>query len=687
MTSQPKLPQSFGQRVWHTLLGKARDPHDPDLRHQLSLVAFLAWVGLGVDGLSSSAYGPEEAFRALGSYSYLAVALAIATAFTVIVISYTYSRVIEHFPQGGGGYLVATQLLGKSAGVLSGCALLVDYVLTITVSIASGGDAIFSLLPVSLQPYKLPIEFVAIIFLIILNLRGLKESIAVVVPFFLLFLITHLILIAGGIISHLGDFGALTENARIGYLEGAKQIGNWGLFLLFLRAYSLGGGTYTGIEAVSNGVATLREPRVATGKRTMLYLAASLSITAGGLFLCYMLFRVVPTEGRTLNTVLAEAFTRNWNLWGLPFGYWFVFLTIFSESVLLLVAAQTGFIGGPRVMANMAVDSWLPRRFASLSDRLTMQNGIMVMGLSALAILIFTKGRIGILIVMYSINVFITFSMTQISMIKFWAGERETQPTWKSNILLHLVGFILCFSILLVMVLEKFLEGAWATLILTSVCVGLCFLIRNHYRQIGKRIKHIENRIKEVSKSPVVQIHENHGLPVPEFDPTKPLAGILVGGYSRLGRRSLLAVLKFFPKTFQGVVFLSVGVINSEFFKKGEVDPLERRTEEVLKGYVAIANRIGLPARYAFRVGTDVVGEASELCYEVSKQYPQIIFFAGELIFELPSWWDKILHNETAYAIQRQIRHAGLPMVILPLVLHNLEKDPDNDHEETPTKA
>jgi amino acid transporter len=432
----------------------------------------------------------------------------------------------------------------------------------------------------------------------------------------------------------------------------------------------MGGGTYTGIEAVSNGVASLREPRVVTAKKTMLYLTVSLSLTAGGLLICYMLFNVHPVEGKTLNAVLAQSFAGNWTLGGFKIGYWFVFITILSESILLLVAAQTGFIDGPRVMANMAVDNWLPRRFASLSDRLTMQNGILLMGLAAMGTLFFTRGRISILVVMYSINVFITFSMSQLAMIKFWFTGRKDHTDWKKNIAIHIIGFCLCSTILMIMVVEKFAEGAWATVLLTSLCIGLCYAIRNHYKKIGQRIKHIELKVKQVTRNPEKHAIEHKGKPVPEFDPQKPTAAILVGGYSRLGRRSLLAVLRFFPNTFHNIVFISIGVINSEFFKKGEVDSIEKRTEETLKGYCSVANRLGLPANYAFRVGTDVVSEASELCLDVSKQYPHAMFFAGEIIFEHPTWFDRILHNETAYAIQRQIRFAGLPMVILPLVLH-----------------
>jgi amino acid transporter len=676
MIGKRRLPQTIWDKIWHGLLGRARDPHDPNLAHQLSLVAFLAWVGLGVDGLSSSAYGPDEAYRVLVQAPYLAIALALATGFTIFVISFAYGKLVEHFPHGGGGYVVATQILGKPAGVVSGSALLVDYILTITVSIASGGDAIFSLIPVQYHGLKLPIEFAAVLFLILMNLRGLKETVSALVPFFMLFLITHVILILGGIGSHLGAFPALYHSTVGGYHEGVSTMGKWGLLLLFLRAYSMGSGTYTGIEAVSNGVASLREPKVVTAKRTMLYLAVSLSLTAGGLLICYMLFQVKPVEGQTMNAVLAQAFAGNWTLGGFRVGYWFVLITLLSESILLLVAAQTGFIDGPRVMANMAVDNWLPRRFASLSDRLTMQNGILLIGAAAFGLLAFTGGKVGVLVVMYSINVFVTFSLSEVAMIKFWYTGRADHKDWKKNISIHITGFCLCFTILVVMVIEKFAEGAWATVLLTSLCIALCYAIRNHYKKIGQRIKHIELRVKQVTKNPEKHALDHKSKVVPEFDSTKPTAAILVGGYSRLGRRSLLAVLRFFPNTFHNVVFVSIGVINSEFFKKAEVDSIEKRTEETLKGYCAVANRLGLPAKYAFRVGTDVVSEASELCVDVSKQYPHAMFFAGEIIFEHPSWFDRILHNETAYAIQRQIRFAGLPMVILPLVLHE-----DNEHD------
>src|SRR5512134_2794044 len=188
------------QRVRRVVLGRPRDVQEPRAFHKLSLIAFLAWVGLGADGLSSSAYGPEEAFRALGEHHYLARALAAASAITVLILSASYSSIIQQFPSGGGGYVVASQLLGPRVGLVSGCALVVDYVLTITVSIAGGGNAVFSFLPPHVAVWKLPVEFAAIALLITLNLRGVKESVQVLLPVFLVFLGTHALLIGWAVL-------------------------------------------------------------------------------------------------------------------------------------------------------------------------------------------------------------------------------------------------------------------------------------------------------------------------------------------------------------------------------------------------------------------------------------------------------------------------------------------------------
>src|SRR5215469_11886286 len=188
-------PNGAKRTLSDVLIGPPRDVRDPQIFHNLSLVAFLSWVGLGSDGLSSSCYGPEEAFLALGQHQYLAVFLAMLMALTVFIISASYSQTIDLFPTGGGGYLVATKLLGKYFGLVSGCALIVDYVLTISISIASGADAIFSFLPVEWLPFKFWVSIAVVILMIGMNMRGVKESVLSLLPIFLVFVLMHTILV------------------------------------------------------------------------------------------------------------------------------------------------------------------------------------------------------------------------------------------------------------------------------------------------------------------------------------------------------------------------------------------------------------------------------------------------------------------------------------------------------------
>ncbi|MBV8361994.1 MAG: APC family permease, partial [Deltaproteobacteria bacterium] len=230
--------RSAMERIRILLVGKAKDPLAPDVFHKVSLIAFMAWIGLGADGLSSSAYGPDEAFRALGQHGYLAVALAAATAFTVFVISYAYSRLIEHFPSGGGGYVVATKLLGAEFGVVSGSALLVDYVLTISVSIAAAADASFSFLPANWQYWKVPIELAVIALFMVMNLRGVKESVRVMTPVFLLFIVTHAVLIVGIFALSRRQAGAVVREMHKGLSKDLVTLGWGGIAALFLRSYS-----------------------------------------------------------------------------------------------------------------------------------------------------------------------------------------------------------------------------------------------------------------------------------------------------------------------------------------------------------------------------------------------------------------------------------------------------------------
>jgi amino acid transporter len=653
-------PQTLGERVKRALLGAPRNLKDPGVFHKISLIAFLAWVGLGADGLSSSAYGPDEAFRAVGQYTYIALALAAATAFTVFIISYAYSRIIEHFPFGGGGYVVATKLLGEKYGVVSGSALLVDYVLTISVSIASGADQIFSVLPIEYRQYKLIAVTLVIIILTMLNLRGVKESVTALMPIFVLFLICHVILIVGGIVLHSFEAGRVVTEVQHGYSSGLATLGFAGMFAIFIRAYSMGAGTYTGIEAVSNGIQIMREPKVDTGRRTMLYMAISLALTAGGILVCYLLYHVTPEHGKTMNAVLLDRFAGSWVVAGLPVGYWFVIVTLGSEAALLFVAAQAGFIDGPRVMSNMALDSWLPHRFSSLSDRLTMQNGVMLIAVAAILTLYITGGDTSTLVLMYSINVFLTFSLSETGMVRYWFNNRVKYPDWGKHIIIHIIGLVLCLSILVVSLYEKFAAGGWVTLVITAVLIGLCILIRKHYRSVSSHLTRLDEILTEI---PAV----DHPDPKP-LDPKAPTAVLLVNGYGGLGIHAFLTIQRIFPNHYKNFIFMSVNVVDAGSLKGMEdLDASLEQTKESLQKFVRLANQLGFAADYRIGAGTEVLVEVERLSREIAKEYPRSIFFAGKLVFQRERWYYRFLHNETAYLVQKHLQFAGLNSMVLPV--------------------
>jgi amino acid transporter len=670
-TELPTLPA----RIKTLLIGKPRDLHDHSIFRHVSLVAFLAWVGLGADGLSSSCYGPPEAFEHLVkngvAHHYLAVFLALATILTVFIISSCYSHIIEEFPSGGGGYLVASKLLGRRVGVVSGCALLVDYVLTVTTSVAAAGDALFGLasrdfavLGFNHHETMMIVEGGTILLLIVLNMRGVKESVTFLLPIFLIFLLTHILIISGAIGLHLGNVGGVAREISTKVRENAHNpsVGIFGMLGLFLYAYSMGGGTYTGIEAVSNSMPVMREPRVQTAKRTMRYMAFSLAIAAGGLMISYLLLGIHASaeSGKTMNQLLTIKVVDDIGLHGSWFGNGFVLITMISEGALLFVAAQAGFIDGPRVLANMAQDSWAPHWLSSLSERLASQNGIMLMGLSALAALLYSQGDVTTLVVMYSINVFLTFSLSMIGMCRHWWQLRKENPIWRRRLALFLVGAAMCIFILCVTVSEKFAEGGWVTLAVTAVCVLICFWINHYYRGVVARLKRLDETLSVVCPP-------KHPPKLPELDPSLPTAAILVGGYTGLGVHTLLNAVRFAPNHFRNMIFLSVAVVDSGNFKGADaVDDLHRHTEETLAKYVDLAHSLGMPAASYMSVGTDPAEELEHLCKTIAKKYPKVIVFAGQLVFQRDTWFQRLLHNQTAYALQRRLQWDGLPMVILP---------------------
>ena len=661
------------EAVKNVVIGRARSLSDKSLFHKTSLIALLAWVGLGADGLSSSCYGPEAAFLALKEYHYLSLFVAGAVILTIVVICASYSQIIEQFPSGGGGYLVASKLLTPEIGVVSGCALIGDYVLTIAISVASGTEALVSLLPPDwagfegesgprIAFYKMAVSAGGVVLLTIINLRGVKESVLLWMPAFSLFVASFIFIILYGIGTHLGELPAVAQGvASDVHSATASSLGISGLLLVILRAYSSGAGTFTGIEAVSNSMSSLREPRVQTGKRTMVYMGTSLSFVAAGLLLVYLLYHVAPVNGKTLNAVLVEKMTANWPAW---LGRGFLIAALGSSAALLFIAAQTGFLGGPRVLANMAVDRWMPSRFANLSDRLVTQNGVLMMGGAAVLVVLGTGASMDMLIVLYSINVFITFSLSQLGMVRHWWLDRAKEPAWRRKFLINGIGFLLTTGILASLCIVKFDQGGWVTLLVTGVLIAAAFGIKHHYSQTQKQLQ----RLNDLVAASEIDMAGTPPAPVAQCDPRDRTAVFLVNGFNGLGLHTLLAVIRMFPRVYKNFVFLQVGVLDAGTFKgAAEVENLRDHARRESERYADYMRRQGFCAESHFAVGTDVVDEAAVLCDGIAKKYPQSQFFAGQLVFQDEGLLTRFLHNHTVFELQRRLYQQGWPMLILPI--------------------
>jgi amino acid transporter len=646
--------------VKHVFIGRARELTEQGLFHKLSLVALLAWVGLGADGLSSSCYGPEETYKVLLAHPPLALFVAAMSAITIALICASYSQIISLFPSGGGGYVVASRLLSPAAGVVSGSALLIDYVLTIAISVASAMDAVFSFLPPEMVAWKVAAGAFGIGFLTLLNLRGVRESVLIWVPVFLLFLVTHVFAVGYIFATRASGLGTLLHDTGQSVGAVSKEVGAFGLLALLLRAYSMGAGTYTGIEAVSNGLPILREPRVRTGRRTMVLMALSLAGMVAGLLVAYLLVRVVPEDGKTLNAVLFEQMTAGWPTW---LGGTFVKVSLSSAAALLFIAAQAGFLDGPRVLASMALDRWMPTRFAALSDRFVTLNGVTLMGGAALLVLLLTRGDVGLLVVLYSINVFLTFSLSQLGMVRHWWQVRREEPQWIWRLAVNAIGLGLTAFILVTLVALKFHDGGWVTVLLTAALVAAAFAVRRHYDGVKRQIVRLD-AILEAAKHPPAPGARELAAPTG----ANRTAVVFVNGFNGLGLHTLLGAVRMFGGGFRRFVFVHIGVVDAGNFKGAdEIERLRAHAIAECARYVDFVRSRGGEASAVTAIGHEIVAELERLLPELTAQFPNAVFFGGQLVFERETVFTRWLHNYTAFALQRRLFLRGLPCAIVPI--------------------
>lgn len=635
---------------------------DPSARQRALLAAVWAWAGLGANGLSAACYGPEKAFLALGNHAQLGPLLALLMVASVAAIAVAYSQMLELFPNGGGTYRVTTQMLGPNLGLISGAAMLVDYVLAVSVSLASGTDAFFSLLPPAGQEYKLPVELVLAGLLVALNLRGVQVAVRWLFPAVLLFVAVHAILIVLGIGLMAQRFGAEVGEAASGAVELSRTSGWLFVVALLVCAYGLGGSTYSGVEAVSNNVHLLAEPRLKTGRLTLAYLGLTLAFIAGGLILLYSLWGAGPVRGQTLNATVFGAIIARLGV-GAGMGGALLFLTLALEAAILLVAANSILIFAPSLLANMAADSWLPHQFRNLSVRLVRQNGVLLVGLSALVILFATRGDLATLVVFYSINVFLSFALAKAGLVRHWWNEREKLKNWMLRLIVATVGLLVATTILAVTLEERFSEGGWATVGLTLLVMGSCVWVRSHYDWVSSARRHIDEQFA------MTEAEMAGTTSVPRFEDSAT-AVLLTTDHWGPTIHTLLWIQRLFPGHFRNVLF--VGVVEFDSRAMGAAETLPRRTarlEAAMRQLEAFCAKNGLSATRLIGCGTDPVLELERLVKDVAATKRDCVCFANKLILPPGRHVAEWLHNQTALGLQRRLHADGIPLMVLPIRL------------------
>jgi amino acid transporter len=430
---------------------------------------------LSLDALTSVAYGPQAIMIVLATAGvaalHLVLPVTIAIVALLVLLVTSYRQVIDGYPQGGGAYAVSRANLGKGVAQLAAASLIVDYTLTVAVSISAGVAALTSAFPV-LAPGTVPMCLAELALLTILNLRGLGEAARAFLLPTILFIVGLLAVIAIGLIHPLDPH--LVQPGRP--LTAASMLAPVGV-LLVLKAFSAGCSALTGVEAIANGVPLFREPRQVRAKQTELMLGVTLAVMLLGLAVLADRFHVGPrTTQTTLSEIMAFSVGRSWL-------YYVVSLSI---TAVLGLAANTSFGGMPVLASLLARDDYLPHVFAQRGDRLVFSKGIWVLAVVAGALLVVVKGTTNSLIPLFAIGVFIGFTLAQSGMVVHWRRTRPSHWRWRAT--LNAAGAAVTAAATLVFLLSKFLEGAWVVVIAVPLLILLFQRVRSYYRRLAEEL-------------------------------------------------------------------------------------------------------------------------------------------------------------------------------------------------------
>ncbi|MGE7666227.1 APC family permease [Ureibacillus composti] len=445
---------------------------------------------LSSDALSSVAYGPEQILIVLATVGAVAYWYSLPIAVGVLILLgaliMSYRQIIYAYPHGGGAYVVSKSNLGVNAGLIAGGSLLVDYILTVAVSVSAGTDAITSAFP-KLHDYNVEIAVVFVVLLTILNLRGVTESASILAYPVYLFVFSLLILIGVGIYNVLTGEVTSTLHASIG-----TPVAGISLFLL-LKAFASGCSALTGVEAISNAIPNFKNPAPKNAAKTLMMMGGLLTILFSGIVFLAYYYGIIPKAEVTVVSQIAEV------VFGRNFMY---FLIQGTTALILILAANTGYSAFPLLAVNLAKDKYIPRMFLARGDRLGYSNGINILGVASILLILAFHAKTEHLIPLYAVGVFIPFTLSQTGMIVKWL--REKPQGWVSKLIVNTIGALISLIVTFMFFLTKLLH-VWPVFVFLPIIVFLFYRVKKHYEDVSDQLRIIEDEeVKQIDGNVVI---------------------------------------------------------------------------------------------------------------------------------------------------------------------------------------
>ncbi|WP_307474807.1 APC family permease [Paenibacillus harenae] len=576
---------------------------------------------LSSDALSSVAYGPEQILLVLVTIGVAAfwysvpIAIGVLVLLTALILS--YRQIIFAYPHGGGAYVVSKQNLGLFPGLISGGSLLVDYILTVAVSVSAGTDAITSAFP-SLHEQTVLIAIIFVILITILNLRGVTESASILAYPVYLFVLALFVLIGVGIYNVMTGQVSPELHAPIG-----TPVAGISLFLL-LRAFASGSSALTGVEAISNAIPNFKDPAPNNAAKTLIAMGVLLALLFSGIVWLAYYYGITPkVEATVVSQIAEETFGRN-------LMYYFIQGT---TALILILAANTGYSAFPLLAVNLAKDKFIPRMFTARGDRLGYSNGIIILGVLSIVLIVAFHGQTEHLIPLYAVGVFIPFTLSQTGMIVKWI--REKPKGWVTKLIINAAGALISFVVTIMFFLTKF-EQVWTILVFLPLIIYLFLRIKKHYEAVGEQLRLatceppivIEGNVMILPVAGITHVVEN------SINYAKSLkADQIIAVYIPFEREEEAAFQEKWGKWMPDVRLVT---LHSPY--RSIIHPLLKFIDTVQR-------------------------KASESSYQVTVVIPQFIPKKG---------WHNILHNQTSLMIRANLLHRR--DVIVTTVPYHLKK-------------